>query len=77
MPTILRKNGFRYYFYSNEHTPIHVHVSNGSGVAKFNVLEEVVLVESEGMKVKELAEAQQYAEENVELIRREWHEYFG
>lgn len=29
MPTILTTNGFRFFFYSNEHLPIHIHVEKG------------------------------------------------
>ena len=32
------KNGFRFFFYSNEHRPIHVHVRKGGGEAVFEVL---------------------------------------
>ena len=75
MPSALSKDG--YNFYSNEHEPIHVHVRSGSGKAKFDVLDEVQLLESKGMEVPELRKAQELAEENVEIIRSKWHEYFG
>ncbi|HTA94655.1 MAG TPA: DUF4160 domain-containing protein, partial [Verrucomicrobiae bacterium] len=29
MPTIFEKDGFKFFFYSNEHRPIHVHVRYG------------------------------------------------
>ena len=61
----------------NEHEPIHVHVRSGSDKAKFDVSDEVQLLESKGMKVPELRKAQELAEENVEIIRSKWHEYFG
>ena len=77
MPTALNKDGYNFYFCSNEHEPIHVHVRNGAGKAKFDVTAEVQLLESKGMKVQELRKAQEIAEENVETIRRKWHEYFG
>jgi hypothetical protein len=35
MPTVFIKDGFRFFFYSNDHTPIHVHVKRGSGEAVF------------------------------------------
>jgi hypothetical protein len=41
MPTILEKDGYRFFFYSNDHRPIHVHVRYGSGEAVFNVESEV------------------------------------
>ena len=33
MPEILRIFGLRFYFYSREHEPIHVHVKNADGKA--------------------------------------------
>ena len=76
MPTILNKDGYRFYFFSNEHEPIHVHVRFGAGKARFELAEDVSLLESKGMKVQELRRAQELAEENAELIRRKWREYF-
>ena len=77
MPSALIKDGYNFFFYSNEHEPIHVHVRNGSGKAKFDVTGDVLLLESKGMKIQELRKAQELAEENVDTIRRKWHEYFG
>lgn len=37
MPTVFTKDGYRFFFYSNDHTPIHVHVRKGSGEAVFIV----------------------------------------
>jgi hypothetical protein len=55
MPTVFRKEGFRFFFYSNDHHPIHVHVQRGEGEAVFNIAEAVELRESSGMKVNDLA----------------------
>ncbi|HAV63806.1 MAG TPA: DUF4160 domain-containing protein [Verrucomicrobiales bacterium] len=76
MPKVFEKDGYRFFFYSNDHGPIHVHVSHGSGEAVFNVENGVELRESQGLKVKELAKAEALATENRELIIRTWHEYF-
>ncbi len=76
MPVIFTERGFHFFFYSNDHEPIHVHVSRGSGEAVFSVDKEVVLRESVGMKVQELAQAEQLAQKHRELIVRTWHEYF-
>jgi hypothetical protein len=77
MPTIFRKDGFRFFFYSNDHEPVHVHVTHGDGEAVFNVGDTVELRESVAMKVRELGRAQTLAEENRELIIAKWHEYLG
>ena len=29
MPTVLRVDGFRFFFFSNEHTPEHIHIEKG------------------------------------------------
>ena len=59
MPTILRKNGFSFFFFSNEHRPIHVHVEKGDGDAKFNLEPLVELVESHGLKTRELSDTEE------------------
>lgn len=36
MPTILRWNGYRFYFYSgDQHEPVHIHIRKGNAEAKF------------------------------------------
>lgn len=77
MPSVFQKDGFRFFFYSNEHRPIHVHVRYGDGEAVFDVEESVELRESQNLKVRELAKAQQLAEENRLLIVEKWHEHLG
>lgn len=75
MPTVFEKDGYRFFFYSNDHRPIHVHVRYGNGEAVFNVADEIALRESQGLKLKELSKAQQLAEENKQLIIEKWHEH--
>ncbi|MBR6196541.1 MAG: DUF4160 domain-containing protein [Bacteroidaceae bacterium] len=68
MPEILRIFGLRFYFYSREHEPIHVHVKNADGKAKFDILPEgVKLVYNQGMKNKDIKCAEMVLEENKEL----------
>ena len=77
MPKVFERDGYRFFFYSNDHRPIHIHVRYGSGEAVFNVEDVVELRESQGLKVKELTKAEALATENRELIIRSWHEYFN
>ena len=77
MPKIFEKNGFRFFFYSNEHSPIHVHARYGGGEAVFAVMDTVVLRESRGLSVSELSNAQRLAEENQQIIVEKWNEFFG
>jgi hypothetical protein len=55
MPRIFEKDGYRFFFYSNEHRPIHVHVRYGGGEAVFNI-----------ERVRELARAEELAAEHRE-----------
>ena len=59
MPEIFRELGFRVFFYSDDHLPIHVHVSKNGKDAKFNVINGIPeLVKSSGLKSKDLKLAQ-------------------
>ena len=78
MPEIFRMFGISFFFYSREHEPIHVHIRNSDGRAKFAILPEGVrLVETKGIKSKDLKLAEAILEENKELAISEWNKYFG
>ena len=76
MPTVLFIFGLRFYFYSIEHQPIHVHVVSGDGKAKFSLEPTVDLVLNQGMKPKDIKRAQTICEEFQEEFILKWHEYF-
>ncbi len=50
MPTIFFYLGMRFHFYSNDHLPIHVHVSVDNSEACFQVFPNINLVENRGLK---------------------------
>lgn len=68
MPRIFEQEGYRFFFYSNEHQTIHVHVRYGGGEAVFTVEPQVELCESHGLKVRELARAEELAVQHRDLI---------
>jgi Domain of unknown function (DUF4160) len=76
MPTLFIIFGLRFFFYSNEHLPIHVHVRNSDGEAKFE-LNPVNLISNKGMRLKDIKLAESIIEENRELLIQRWHEYHG
>ncbi len=76
MPTLFIVFGLRFFFYSNEHLPIHVHVKNGDGEARFEV-SPVRLVSNYGLKLKDIKLAEAIIEENRELLVAKWNEYHG
>jgi hypothetical protein len=80
MPVIFRHKGYRFFFFSNEGTPLepcHIHVRKGGAVAKFWVVPEVRLAEAYGMSSAELRELLSIVKRNQELIKRKWNDYFG
>ena len=75
MPTLFIVFGMRFYFYSEEHFPIHIHVKNADGKAKFNVEPEIELVYNKGIKQKDLKLAREIILENKDIIIARWNEY--
>jgi ribosomal protein L16/L10AE len=77
MPTVLEMFGMRFYFYSREHEPMHVHVENADGRAKFYLEPEIKLAENKGIKSKDLKIAENTIEKYLEKIVNEWKERHG
>ena len=76
MPTVFSKNGFRFFFYSEEgNEPIHIHVQYGGALAKFWIKPEVHLANSIGFKSQEIKKAKKLIIENETLIQEKWNEF--
>lgn len=76
MPEIFRMFGMRFFFFSLEHLPIHIHVRNADGTAKFNVEPKVELV-ARGIKPRDLILAEALIEERKEEIISKWKKIHG
>lgn len=50
MPTVLFIFGIRFFFYPNDHEPIHIHIKYQGKLAKIQVLPEIYVVENNGLK---------------------------
>ncbi|MBR1786861.1 MAG: DUF4160 domain-containing protein [Paludibacteraceae bacterium] len=77
MPTLFIVFGFRFMFYSNDHTPIHVHVIKGDAEARFQVQPDVILLDNKGLKLSEVKLAESLVEENKEMIIERWKAFFA
>ena len=77
MPIVFIQEGYKFFFYSNEHRPIHVHVRHGDGEAVFLVEDGVELREAYGMKVRELARAEELVTKRREFIIQKWNEHIN
>ncbi len=76
MPTLFELFGLRFFFYSNEHLPIHVHIENGDGKAKINI-ETLEVMENQGIKPKDVKRALQLVEMYKQEIINKWEEFHG
>ncbi|MBS9767595.1 MAG: DUF4160 domain-containing protein [Flavobacteriaceae bacterium] len=77
MPTLFTIFGFKFFFYSNEHLPIHIHITKSEKEAKFELQnDEFVLKTSKNMKVKDLAKLEKLVEIYKEEIVEAWEDYF-
>jgi hypothetical protein len=75
MPTILRIQGYRFFFYSNDHSPPHIHIEKESSTAKF-LLKNITLVKSRRFNSSQLSEIREIILQNRELLQQKWDEYF-
>lgn len=79
MPKVLEVDGYRFFFFSNEgnpQEPCHIHVRKGNGLAKFWIEPNVHLAESIAFSARELRFVEKIINENKEMIRRVWNEFF-
>jgi hypothetical protein len=76
MPTIFQIFGYRFQFYANDHTPIHVHVLKGGAKAKYKIF-PLELVKNQGFKPSELKLIEAVIEENVEVIAMHRNMFFN
>lgn len=80
MPKVFERDGYRFFFFSNEgdpREPVHVHVRKGGGLAKFWLEPEAKLDSAWGFSSRELNTLEGMVDENRELIRRRWDEHFN
>jgi len=77
MPTILRLEGYRFFFYSRENNePAHIHVELGDALAKF-WLEPVELASSKRFRAHELNIVRQMVLEYQATFMRAWDDHFN
>lgn len=75
MPTLLNLFGLRFFFYSEEHLPMHVHIQNADGKAKIAIDPEVTLIENTGIKSRDLKRALEITKMYQEEFIKAWKEY--
>lgn len=80
MPVVFRQDGFRFFFYSNEgnpREPVHIHVLKAGAEAKIWLEPDILLESSNGFDARTLRKLTGIVEQNQDLIKETWHDYFG
>jgi len=75
MPTILRIDGYRFFFFSDEHTPEHIHIENGDSYARIEI-ESLKVTNSYNLNSKELKKILELVSKNKDKLKGAWDEYF-
>jgi hypothetical protein len=77
MPTVLRKSGFRFFFYMADHLePPHIHVERDDSVAKL-WLDPIEFSSNHGFKNHECVEILRITEAHLDAFLRAWYLTFG
>lgn len=85
MPDIYRYFGFVFFFYSNEHDPIHVHVQHDHHESIFDIImengkvKEIIIRNKKGvppLSSKDQKEAELFVREYADNIVSKWVNFF-
>jgi hypothetical protein len=77
MPTVLRIEGYRFFFYSGEsNEPPHIHVEWGDKLAKY-WLEPIELASSKRFRGHELNSVRELVLTHRDTFLEAWHDHFG
>lgn len=75
MPTLLLQDGFKFFFYANEHEPKHIHVMKSGDFAKIELT--TLHVVHNYMKPHELKKALTIVAQHRIQFEEQWDEYFN
>ncbi len=77
MPTLLTIFGIRFFFYLDEHLPIHVHVEYGGKKAKIEIDPQIKIIYNHGLKEQVMKKVLDTCETYQKEFICEWHRRFG
>jgi hypothetical protein len=78
VPTVLRIDGFRFFFYANEgNEPAHIHVRKAAGEAKFWLKPNVSLAWVRGFNPATITALLALVRANRTFFLEKWNEFFA
>jgi len=75
MPTILKIDGFRFFFFSNEHDPKHIHIEKADAYVRIE-LNTLKVTDSYNLNSKDIKKLVELVKQNNEILQGAWDEYF-
>ncbi len=76
-PTILRVEGYRFFFNSREETRRHVHIQTSDGVAKFWLEPAIEIASQHNISPKSLKRIERLVRAHEEEFKDAWSKHFG
>ncbi|MCG9873278.1 MAG: DUF4160 domain-containing protein [Leptospiraceae bacterium] len=80
MPKVFEKDGYKFFFFSNEGNPLeplHIHIRKGEKLSKFWLKPNINLESNYGFNSKELNWIEDVIEQNLSLIEGKWNDFFS
>jgi len=75
MPTVFKIDGYRFFFFSDEHNPEHIHIEKADSYARIEI-ETLKVTDSYKLNSKELKKLLNLVETNKFRLKEAWDEYF-
>ena len=75
MPTILKIDGFRFFFFSDEHLPTHIHIEKADGYARIE-LKTLKVTSSYNLNSKDIKKLVELVKRYNMKLQGAWDEYF-
>lgn len=75
MPRIFLDSQFEFFFYSNDHRPIHVHVRVGDRSCRIET-KSMKVTRIKGFTTRQIKKIVEIVRENESLIEEAWDEHF-
>jgi len=75
VPTVLKIDGFRFFFFSDEHTPEHIHIEKGDSYIMIEI-ESLKVTNSYNINGKDTKKLVKLVAEHKDKLKEAWNEYF-
>ena len=75
VPTIFKIDGYRFFFFSDEHNPEHIHIEKADSYARVE-LDNLKVTDSFNLNSKELKKLLKLVKENKDKLQGAWNEHF-